>query len=51
MGQVHENSILKIAFDQITDGQLRFAELDPHVDTVVIGPPMWRIVAGGNLTP
>ena len=37
MGQVHENSILKIAFDQITDGQLRFAELDPHVDTVVIG--------------
>ncbi|XP_036413560.1 inactive all-trans-retinol 13,14-reductase-like [Colossoma macropomum] len=37
VGQVHENSILKIAFDQITDGQLRFAELDPHVDTVVIG--------------
>ena len=37
VGQVHENSFLKIAFDQITDGQLCFAELDPHVDTVVIG--------------
>ncbi|XP_036413573.1 inactive all-trans-retinol 13,14-reductase-like [Colossoma macropomum] len=37
IGQLHENSLLKIALDQITDGQLQFAELDPHMDTVVIG--------------
>ncbi|XP_072513519.1 inactive all-trans-retinol 13,14-reductase [Salminus brasiliensis] len=37
IGQLHEHSLLKIAFDQITDGQLQFAELDPHSDTVVIG--------------
>nr|XP_055024901.1 inactive all-trans-retinol 13,14-reductase [Misgurnus anguillicaudatus] len=37
LGQVHENSLLKVTFDQITDGQLKFAELEPHVDTVVIG--------------
>ncbi|KAG9262367.1 putative all-trans-retinol 13,14-reductase [Astyanax mexicanus] len=36
IGQLHENGLLKIAFDQITDGQLQFAELDPHSDTVVI---------------
>ncbi|KAL7845798.1 hypothetical protein AOLI_G00239900 [Acnodon oligacanthus] len=37
IGQLHENSLLKIALDQITDGQLQIAELDPHMDTVVIG--------------
>ncbi|KAL7845799.1 hypothetical protein AOLI_G00239910 [Acnodon oligacanthus] len=35
--KLHENSLLKIVLDQITDGQLQFAELDPHRDTVVIG--------------
>ncbi|KAL6481518.1 hypothetical protein MHYP_G00095980 [Metynnis hypsauchen] len=37
IGQLHENSLLKIALDQITEGQLQIAELDPHTDTVVIG--------------
>ncbi|XP_004080644.1 putative all-trans-retinol 13,14-reductase [Oryzias latipes] len=37
IGQVHENSLLRIAFDQITEGQLEFQELNPHFDTVVIG--------------
>lgn len=37
IGQVHENSLLRIAFDQITEGQLEFQELEPHVDTVQIG--------------
>ncbi|XP_014886823.1 putative all-trans-retinol 13,14-reductase [Poecilia latipinna] len=37
IGQVHENSMLRIAFDQITEGQLEFQELQPHVDTVQIG--------------
>uniref|UniRef100_A0A3B1K6G1 Si:ch1073-13h15.3 n=1 Tax=Astyanax mexicanus TaxID=7994 RepID=A0A3B1K6G1_ASTMX len=37
VGQLHENSLFKIIFDQITEGQLEFAELDQHFDTVVIG--------------
>lgn len=37
LGQVHENSLLKVTLDQITDGHLKFVELEPHVDTVVIG--------------
>lgn len=37
LGQVHENSLLKVTLDQITDGRLKFVELEPHVDTVVIG--------------
>uniref|UniRef100_A0A3P9LN49 Si:ch1073-13h15.3 n=1 Tax=Oryzias latipes TaxID=8090 RepID=A0A3P9LN49_ORYLA len=37
IGQVHENSLLRITFDQITEGQLEFQELNPHFDTVVIG--------------
>ncbi|XP_038152833.1 inactive all-trans-retinol 13,14-reductase [Cyprinodon tularosa] len=37
IGQVHENSLLRVAFDQITEGQLEFQELQPHFDTVQIG--------------
>ncbi|MEQ2225140.1 hypothetical protein ILYODFUR_014502 [Ilyodon furcidens] len=37
IGQVHENSLLRIAFDQITEGQLEFQELEPHFDTIQIG--------------
>ncbi|KAM9716404.1 inactive all-trans-retinol 13,14-reductase [Menidia menidia] len=37
IGQVHENSLLRIAFDQITEGQLEFQELNPHFDTIQIG--------------
>jgi len=37
MGQLHENGLLRIIFDQISEGQLEFQELDPLVDTVQIG--------------
>ncbi|XP_043086966.1 inactive all-trans-retinol 13,14-reductase [Puntigrus tetrazona] len=35
-GQLHENGLLKVAFDQITEGQLEFVELPQHFDSVVI---------------
>ncbi|XP_056285910.1 inactive all-trans-retinol 13,14-reductase [Pseudoliparis swirei] len=37
IGQVHENSLLRIAFDQISEGQLEFQELQQHFDTIQIG--------------
>ncbi|XP_067301210.1 inactive all-trans-retinol 13,14-reductase-like [Pseudorasbora parva] len=37
VGQLHENSLLKVALDLLTDGQVHFAEQASHVDTVVIG--------------
>ncbi|KAM6963575.1 inactive all-trans-retinol 13,14-reductase [Tautogolabrus adspersus] len=37
IGQVHENSLLRIAFDQISEGQLEFQELKQHFDTIQIG--------------
>jgi len=37
IGQLHENSLLRIAFDQISEGQLEFQELDQHFDTIQIG--------------
>ncbi|XP_068161650.1 inactive all-trans-retinol 13,14-reductase [Antennarius striatus] len=37
IGQLHENSLLRIAFDQISEGQLEFHQLDQHFDTIHIG--------------
>ncbi|XP_069041863.1 all-trans-retinol 13,14-reductase-like [Lepisosteus oculatus] len=37
LGQLHENSLLRVAVDQITEGQLQFAQLEQHFDTVIIG--------------
>ncbi|KAG7227691.1 hypothetical protein INR49_029453, partial [Caranx melampygus] len=37
IGQVHENSLLRIAFDQISEGQLEFQQLNQHFDTIQIG--------------
>ncbi|XP_061563968.1 inactive all-trans-retinol 13,14-reductase [Cololabis saira] len=37
IGQLHENSLLRIAFDQISEGQLEFQELAQHFDTIQIG--------------
>ncbi|XP_064172449.1 inactive all-trans-retinol 13,14-reductase-like [Anguilla rostrata] len=37
LGQLHENSMLRVALDQISEGQLDFVELEQHFDTVVIG--------------
>lgn len=38
IGQLHENSLLRIIFDQISEGQLEFQKLNPHFDTILIGP-------------
>lgn len=35
-GQLHENGLLKVALDQITEGQLEFVELPQHFDSIVI---------------
>ncbi|XP_028990207.1 inactive all-trans-retinol 13,14-reductase [Betta splendens] len=37
IGQLHENSLLRVAFDQITEGQLQFQKLNQHFDTIRIG--------------
>lgn len=37
IGQLHENSLLRIAFDQISEGQLEFQKLKQHFDTIRIG--------------
>lgn len=37
IGQLHENSLLRIAFDQISEGQLEFQKLPQHFDTIQIG--------------
>ncbi|XP_014871691.1 putative all-trans-retinol 13,14-reductase [Poecilia latipinna] len=39
LGQLHENSLLRVAVDQITEGQLQFVKLEQHYDTVLLGPP------------
>ncbi|XP_032443342.1 all-trans-retinol 13,14-reductase-like [Xiphophorus hellerii] len=39
LGQLHENSLLRVALDQITEGQLQFVKLEQHYDTVLLGPP------------
>ncbi|XP_039972445.1 all-trans-retinol 13,14-reductase-like [Xiphias gladius] len=42
LGQLHENSMLRVALDQITEGQLRFTRLEQHFDTLVLGQPDQR---------
>lgn len=37
IGQLHENSLLRIAFDQLSEGQLEFQQLNQHFDTIQIG--------------
>ncbi|XP_077595177.1 inactive all-trans-retinol 13,14-reductase [Stigmatopora nigra] len=37
IGQLHENSLLRIIFDQLSEGQLEFQELNQHFDTIQIG--------------
>ncbi|XP_078126254.1 all-trans-retinol 13,14-reductase-like [Sander vitreus] len=37
LGQLHENSLLRVALDQITEGQLQFIRLEQHFDTLVLG--------------
>eukprot|EP00064_Thunnus_orientalis_P016804 superscaffoldBa00003412_g16875 len=42
LGQLHENSLLRVALDQITEGQLQFTQLEQHFDTLVLGQPEQR---------
>ncbi|XP_036446446.1 all-trans-retinol 13,14-reductase-like [Colossoma macropomum] len=37
VGQLHENSLLRVALEQITEGQLQFVRLEEHFDTVLLG--------------
>ncbi|XP_063072469.1 all-trans-retinol 13,14-reductase-like [Engraulis encrasicolus] len=37
LGQLHETSLLRVALDQLTEGQLQFSPLEQHFDTVLIG--------------
>ncbi|XP_075999201.1 all-trans-retinol 13,14-reductase-like [Genypterus blacodes] len=42
LGQLHVNSLLRVALDQITEGQLQFTRLEQHFDTVILGQPDQR---------
>uniref|UniRef100_A0A3Q2XNZ1 Putative all-trans-retinol 13,14-reductase n=2 Tax=Hippocampus comes TaxID=109280 RepID=A0A3Q2XNZ1_HIPCM len=50
LGQLHENSLLRVALDQITEGQMQFTRLEQHFDTLLLGQPgkhrEYRIHAG-----
>uniref|UniRef100_A0A670JW47 All-trans-retinol 13,14-reductase n=1 Tax=Podarcis muralis TaxID=64176 RepID=A0A670JW47_PODMU len=37
IGQMQENSILRVMIDQLTDGQLQWAQMDSPFDTVILG--------------
>ncbi|CAB1452055.1 unnamed protein product [Pleuronectes platessa] len=37
LGQLHENSLLRITMDQITEGQLQFTRLGEQFDTLILG--------------
>lgn len=37
IGQLHENSLLRVAFDQLSEGQLEFQLLNQHFETIQIG--------------
>ncbi|XP_068444593.1 all-trans-retinol 13,14-reductase-like [Clinocottus analis] len=37
LGQLHEGSLLRVALDQITEGQLQFTRLEQHFDTLFLG--------------
>uniref|UniRef100_A0A671UPV8 Amine oxidase domain-containing protein n=1 Tax=Sparus aurata TaxID=8175 RepID=A0A671UPV8_SPAAU len=42
LGQLHENSLLRVALDQITEGQLQFTRLEQHFDSLLLGQPDQR---------
>ncbi|MGH0131862.1 UNVERIFIED_CONTAM: hypothetical protein FKN15_047965 [Acipenser sinensis] len=37
LGQLHENGMLRVILDQISEGQLDFVPLEQHYDTIIIG--------------
>ncbi|XP_075299672.1 all-trans-retinol 13,14-reductase-like [Opisthocomus hoazin] len=46
VGQMHEGSMLRVALDQLTDGQLRWQRLPDPYDEVTLGPRRYRLHAG-----
>uniref|UniRef100_A0A8B9C8U1 Retinol saturase n=1 Tax=Anser brachyrhynchus TaxID=132585 RepID=A0A8B9C8U1_9AVES len=46
VGQMHEGSMLRVALDQLTDGQLRWQRLPDPYDEVALGPRHYQLRAG-----
>lgn len=46
MGQMHEGSMLRVALDQLTDGQLCWHRLPDPYDEVVLGSQRYQLRAG-----
>nr|XP_038024528.1 all-trans-retinol 13,14-reductase-like isoform X2 [Anas platyrhynchos] len=46
VGQMHEGSMLRVALDQLTDGQLRWQRLPDPYDEVTLGPHRYQLRAG-----
>ncbi|XP_010872700.2 inactive all-trans-retinol 13,14-reductase [Esox lucius] len=37
LGQLHDNSMFRVALDQISEGQIQFKKMEQHFDTLVLG--------------
>uniref|UniRef100_H3B1Q8 Si:ch1073-13h15.3 n=1 Tax=Latimeria chalumnae TaxID=7897 RepID=H3B1Q8_LATCH len=46
LGQMHENGMLRIVLDQLTNGQLDWIELDAQFDTVIVGSRQYHLYSG-----
>uniref|UniRef100_A0A8B9NEA2 All-trans-retinol 13,14-reductase n=1 Tax=Accipiter nisus TaxID=211598 RepID=A0A8B9NEA2_9AVES len=46
VGQMHEGSMLRVALDQLTDGQLRWQRLPDPYDEVCLGPRRYQLRSG-----
>ncbi|XP_029819390.1 all-trans-retinol 13,14-reductase [Manacus vitellinus] len=46
VGQLHEGSLLRVALDQLTDGQLCWQRLPDPYDEVTLGPRRYQLRAG-----
>ncbi|XP_071674095.1 all-trans-retinol 13,14-reductase-like isoform X3 [Patagioenas fasciata] len=46
VGQMHEGSMLRVALDQLTDGQLRWQRLPDPYDEVALGPRRFQLRSG-----
>lgn len=46
VGQLHEGSLLRVALDQLTDGQLCWHRLPDPYDEVTLGPQRYQLRSG-----
>ncbi|XP_029429951.1 all-trans-retinol 13,14-reductase-like [Rhinatrema bivittatum] len=46
VGQMHENSLLRVTLDQLTDGQLDWSRLDDHHEALLLGDKEYHLRAG-----